>query len=130
MATTNNTRERATELRKKGLSCTEIAEELGVSRQRIHQICGSYGPGHFKTITEEQCTYPIWRKCMNENRITRNELIRRMGLAPHPRTSCVVGMWMRGEAFPRKSSIDKLIKATGLTYEQLFYREEETCQTE
>ena len=117
------TREKCLELQKRGLTQTEIAEIVGVSRQRVAQICGKYHPGHFKEIREDGCVYPIWRQWMNDNRITRTELIRRMGLPYHAQISSLVSNWMRGRNYPTKESIDKLIAATGLSYEQLFYRE-------
>jgi hypothetical protein len=32
--------------------------------------------------------------------------------------------WMRGRCYPTKKNIDRILEATGLTYEQLFYQEE------
>ena len=39
------------------------------------------------------------------------------------RTSCLVGMYLRGRNFPPKAKIDKLLAVTGLTYEQFFERD-------
>jgi transcriptional regulator with XRE-family HTH domain len=117
------TREKCIELSKRGLAQSEIATIVGVSRQRVAQITGKYTPGHFTKITEDACVYPLWRKWMNDNRVTRTELIRRMGIEYHPTMSSYLSNWMRGKNYPVKENIDKLIMATGLTYEQLFYRE-------
>lgn len=115
-------KEQCLKLHSEGLKHAEIARIVGTSRQNVSRICGKYMPGHFRRITEEECVYPIWRNWMNENRMTRTELLRRMGLSATPRESTTLSLWMRGEYYPQKRSIDRILMATGLTYEQLFYR--------
>lgn len=112
------------EAREQGLSYKEISAMFGVSKQRVGQVLGQYNPNQFRSISETGCIYPIWRKWMNENMVSRYELLRRMGLQAVPRNGQVLGTYMKGEASPRKSYIDKLLKVTGLTYEELFYEEE------
>jgi hypothetical protein len=119
-------REQCIALHKNGVRHAEIARIVGVSRQRVSQICGKYTPGHFCTITEKECVYPLWRKWMNDNKVSRTEMIRRMGCEPHPEYLSRLHNWMRGNCYPLKQSIDLLLAATGLTYEQLFYRGGET----
>lgn len=117
------TREHCTMLLNQGLSCTEIAQIVGVTRQRVYQICGEYDGRYFKKITEKQCVYPNWRNWMNDNRISKNEFVRRMGLQIHATTIARLSSWMIGRTYPSKSHIDMVLDVTGLTYEQLFYRE-------
>lgn len=119
-------REQCIALHENGVRHSEIARIVGVSRRRVSQICGKYAPGHFHTITEKECVYPNWRKWMNDNKIGRAEMIRRMGHEPHPEYHSRLCNWMRGNCYPLKQSIDLLLEATGLTYEQLFYRGGET----
>lgn len=110
-------------LHEQGVRQSEIARIVGVTRQRVSQICGTYCPGHFRKITEKECVYPNWRNFMNENKISRAELLRRMGLDTHSQNYARLSTWMRGRNYPVKQSIDMLLSATGLTYEQLFYRD-------
>lgn len=117
------TREQCLKLQAEGIAQSEIARIVGLSRQRVNQICGKNGTGHFKPLTESECVYPKWREWMNENRCSRTELIRRMGLVYHPRYHSSLSCWMRGKNYPVKPTIDRLIRTTGLSYEQLFSRE-------
>ncbi len=112
--------------RESGMSYREIAEMFGVSFQRVAQVCGKYNPHRFQFITETGCIYPNWRKWMNDNKVSRYELVRRMGLITS-QTEFVNRMsdYMRGVSEPKKWFIDKLLEATGMTYEVLFYKGEE-----
>lgn len=109
--------------RERGLSYQQIADKYGVSRQTVGQACASRG-GYFRTYTEDTCVYPYLRQWLNENRITRNEFIRLMGLIPCANENIRFGFYFRGEHYPSKQTIDKMLAVTGLTYEQLFYRED------
>ena len=110
-------------LRDQGLTHREIAEQVGVSRQYVSTVCGSYDPIYFQYINEG-CVYPNLREWMNTNKISRRELLRRMGLTPRHNNSEKLSRYMRGENDPRKDYIDRMLKATGMTYEKLFYRED------
>ena len=110
-------------LREQGLTHRQIAEQFGVSKQYVAAVCAYYDPTHFRYI-DEHCVYPNLRKWMNEHKVSRNELIRRMGLTANPKNSNRLSFYMRGENDPRKDYIDRMLKATGMTYEKLFYRED------
>ena len=110
--------------RENGMSCKEIAEKYGISRQAVYAYCARRGIGHFRNYTKEEVVYPELRKWLNENKVSRSELARRMDCAPVPRKSKGISEWLKGKNHPRKDSIDKLLAVTGLTYEQLFYRED------
>jgi hypothetical protein len=109
----------------RGYTHAQIADIVGTSKQYVHQINGSYGPNHFKRMTEKQIVYPNLRKWWNDNRMTGAEFIRRMGLQYHSRTLSRLRGWLTGRVYPDKSHIDLIISVTGLTYEQLFSREGE-----
>ena len=66
------------DLREHGFKYHEIAEIVGVSRQYVASVCGKGDPAYFRTVGE-QCVYPNIRNWMNENKVTRRELLRRMG---------------------------------------------------
>jgi predicted transcriptional regulator len=111
-------------LREEGYSAKRVAEILGISRTRVYQM--SYAKRHknFEQITPEMNIYPNWRKWMNENSITTRMFVELMGLDLSSRSyNCVYG-WMRGRCYPSKMNIDRILKTTGMTYEQLFYQEE------
>ena len=106
-----------------GLTLREIAAKHGLSFQRVHQIIGGStdnGKNWFKEITPENCIYPNFRKWMNDNRITRAELCRRLWGQAQPTQSMRVDGYLKGVANPPKRTIDKLIIITGLSYEELF----------
>ena len=115
-----STREEAVRLHAEGYSLTEIAKELGVTRQRIHQIVG--GPD-YKRFTTAKVIYPNLRKWLNDNRITWRKLLTLMGVAYHASNIARYRSYFKGTSYPPKPTIDKLIRVTGLTYEQLFYEE-------
>jgi transcriptional regulator with XRE-family HTH domain len=62
---------------------------------------------------------------MNRNHISRRELIIRMGMEYHAEIANRVSGWLKGKSNPSKLMIDRMLKATGMTYEELFAREEE-----
>ena len=111
------------EAREKGLSYREIAKMYGVSFQTVAFACGRSGY-HFKPFTEKSCVYPYLRKWLNDNSVSRNEFIRRMGCVPCGDANMRYGAYFRGECYPSKQTIDRMLQVTGLTYEQLFYRED------
>lgn len=107
-----------------GYTVKEIAEKLGVSRARIYQITYSRMLNSFREITPEMNIYPNWRKWMNENSISIRLFCELMGLDLSSTNYNNVYGWMRGRCYPTKKNIDRILEATGLTYEQLFYQEE------
>ena len=101
-----------------GLTVREIATKYGVSYQRVHQAVGKHGPGHFRE--NRACIYPNLRKWINVNKITVAELLRRRDLVSHERNHSRVTNILLGRAEAKKNEIDKLIKITGMSYEELF----------
>lgn len=108
------------EEREKGLTYKQIAEKYGVSKQNVAQCCGKYNPNRFRFWTAELCVYPNVRNWLNENKISKAELIRRMGVRFHSNTNAVVRGYLKGKTYPPKQTIDKLLSITGLTYEEFF----------
>lgn len=116
--------DRYIEAREKGMKYREIAEMYGVSFQAVAQACSKRKDFHFVRFTEERLIYPKWRKWMNDNKISTNELIRRMGNIPEGQNIITMNGYMRGDHYPGKPVMDKILKATGLTYEELWATEE------
>ena len=107
-----------------GYTVKEIAEKLGVSKTRVYQITYSRMLSSFREITPEMNIYPNWRKWMNENSVSIRLFCEMMGLDLSSTNYNNVYGWMRGRCYPTKKNIDRILEATGLTYEQLFYQEE------
>ena len=106
--------------RKNNMTYRQIAEKHGVSKQYVGQICSQFNPKYFKVVQEDGCIYPNLRRWMNENKVSRYELLRRMGMFAAGMNCDVLRGIMRGEKSPRKEWIDKMLEATGMTYEELF----------
>ena len=115
----NDTRQRAMELREQGLSYRDIARQLDVSFQRVAQICGVGDPSYARPVGDT-CIYKNIREWMNTNKVSRAEFLRRMGMTADAENSCRLGRVLRGESQPRKDYIERMLKVTGLTFEQLF----------
>lgn len=109
-------------LREQGLKHREIAEKLGVSNQYVSTVCAKCDPAHFRYV-DDSCIYPNLRNWMNENKITRREFLRRMGLMPYTGNYERFTSYLRGDNYPRKPYIDKMLAVTGMTYETMFYTE-------
>lgn len=118
------TKERCLQLEAQGYNRKQIAEAVGVTRQRVYQILGTAEKGFFKPITEQGCIYPNWRKWMNDNKVSVPAFSRLMGMDSASRDYGLIKRWMRGDNFPLKFNIDKIIEITGLSYEELFSKEE------
>lgn len=112
--------------RMKGKTYQEIANEFGVSYQAVAMCIGKHHPGHFRPLTQKQCVYPGLRRWMNENKVSQAELLRRMGMMVGGRNSEHLRSLLNGRTEFKKKNIDLLLKITGMTYEVLLYREEET----
>lgn len=109
--------------REQGMTYAQIAEKYGVSKQTVGQVCGKAQPYMFRAVTEN-CVYPNLRRWMNDNKVSIKELLRMMGKTPYVNTCKNMSGYLRGENDPPKVIIDDMLKATGLTYEEMFYRED------
>lgn len=106
--------------RESGMTCQQVAEKHGITKQRVSKIVNQRTPKAFKPITEEQCIYPNLRKWMNDKEFTISNLLYRMYFAPEGRSVDKLRRIMRGETVPKKDWIDAMIEATGMSYERLF----------
>lgn len=113
-------REIALEMREDGMTYQQIADELGCSKSYVGQLLGAFNPLHFRAVTEEGCIYPGLREWMNDNKVGRSEMLRRMGKAAWPRHVSKLSGILRGHHDPSKATIDSILKVTGMTYEECF----------
>ena len=111
------------ECRLNGMTYAKIAAEFGLSKQRVYQIIGGHR-GKIVSIKESQCVFPELRKYLIENNISINALTRKIYGSVEPGNRQTISILLKGDN-SHKCIIDKVLKATGLTYEQAFYREEE-----
>ena len=112
------------ELRAQGKTCREIAELYGVTTQAVSQVIAQNGTGiGFRAFNETACIYPNLRRWLNENKVSRQQLARLIGLVSYHYSANRVAGWLKGETDPPKWAIDKLLQLTGLTYEKLFHQE-------
>ncbi len=109
------------ELRAQGMKFREIAEKFGVTKQYVACVCGTSESGKYIPVGDE-CVFPNLRRWMNENKVSRSEMLRRMGLEKHTNNMSRLCRCLRGEQQPRKDYIDKLLAVTGMTYEVMFER--------
>lgn len=114
--------------RAKGKNYREIAQMYGVSYQVVAAACGKHSPNLFKPFTEKQVVYPNLRRWLNENKVGKREFARRMGNVPGGNEIGNLASWFCGKAYPSKKTIDLMLKITGLTYEELFMREDDNGQ--
>lgn len=125
-----STREEKIALRDKGLTYKQIAACLGISYQAVSQSLATYEPRRFHHITEKQCVYPGVRRWMNENKVTFAEFIRRHGKTLHEQNYATLKSVLNGSTDPRKSTIDKILCITGMSYEEAFSeggKSDDTC---
>ena len=101
-----------------GFTYQEIADRFQVSKQRIGQIFSMSESRYSKII------YPGIRSWMIENNVTVQELNRRM--RPEKRTKGNNGLFekLRGEREITPEEIERLLRVTGLTFEEAFGRKE------
>lgn len=103
-----------------GMTYGEIGKKHGISRQRVGQVIGKANKYNFKVVKQSGCVYVNLRNWMNDNSISRTELVRRMGMTPNGETMSRFRAYLSGTRNPPKKYIDLLIEATGMKYETLF----------
>lgn len=111
------------ELHKSGMTYDEIGAIVGLSRQRVYQLIGGADKKLFRHIGADRCVYVGIRNWLNENKISINELTRRVYGCFHTENRNRLSSILRGYEAVTKCQIDKLLKATGLSYECAFERD-------
>lgn len=115
--------------RDSGMSYKQLAEKYNCSHQYVAKVCGKHNPIYFRHITEDGVIYPALLHWMNENKVSMSELLRRMNLQPHHNSANKLRACLRGDNLPNKAYIDGMLRATGMTYEQLFAEEVQREET-
>ena len=99
-------------LREKGMTYEEIGELFGVSKQCVYETIHR-GTDNFHKASVLKVKYVGLRNWMLDNRVNIGELEKRVG-GQRLHTALKVN------GNPRKDTIDKILAATGLTYEECF----------
>lgn len=116
-------RRTAKQMRDDGMSYQEIAEVFGVSRQRIHQVLKS-GAVYTRKYAADIETIPyegIYKFMVENPKVTFSALAVIMFGYSGNTASNMARRFVRGDNTKvGKRTYDRLIAATGMTYEQLF----------
>ena len=110
---------RARILRLSGKNPHEAAKILGVPEEDVERVY--YGKRRYNSIVGyERTVYFRLDRWMRENNMTRTMFAQKSGIHISTLTSI-----MRDDVDFSKRSIDKILKLTGLTYEEAFQRNDE-----
>ena len=108
------------ELYDSGMTLKEIGKKVGISSQRVSQIIGGQRRVRFRYHTANKVVYSGLRKWMNENKVSVNELTRRLYGNSDPESVRRTRDKLWGKHEFTKTYIDKILKITGQTYEEIF----------
>lgn len=107
-------------MRLEGATIQSIADKFEVSPSWIRKITPPIeGRTWSMYDVRERCVYSGLGQWLFDNRCTYAKLAKLIGV---PQAS--VSRWMSGVHIPNKLTIDKILKVTGMTYEQAFGKEE------
>lgn len=118
-------KQRIIQLAGDGYNYSEIARKVGVTRQYVTQVLRNSGTklSDFRRMSEGQCIYPNLRNWWNDNRMNYHRFFELMEISYHNTNIERLHDYFKGTLNPRKDFIDRMIKATGMPYETLFYKE-------
>lgn len=111
------TPEQIAEIQKKyadGMTQKALAAEYGVSQALIQKRCG----GPYRSYNKDYIIYKGLREYMAKNAISARKFADMCGIK-----YVTIYYILTGRNEPRKGSIDKILKCTGLTYEEAFKKD-------
>ena len=108
---------------RRGLSCKEIAQKYGISHQAVYAACGSVSTIRFRKYEKKDCIWKGLRYWLNENEVTKRNLLRQMGLEYGHCNLERLNQNLKGRNDLRLSFIRKMIEITGMEFEELFQEE-------
>lgn len=111
-------RELAIALADRGLKLEAIGELLGISRQGASELVRTIVSS--RNSLGNSVVYPNLLEWSIENKCTRHDFLKRMGLPAERNNEAKLYRILTGKQMPDKSYIDKMLKATGLSYEAMF----------
>ena len=99
------------EMRLRGKTLQEIADHYGCSRQNVHQVLGTIVTDPNKT----SCIYAGLTEWMRVNGCTKKDMAIRIGMPV-----ATLGYNLRGINSMKIDTVFKILKLTGLTFEEAF----------
>lgn len=103
--------------REKGMTYRQIGEKYGVSAQAVQSSCAMQGETPRKALSPRSCIWPNLRKWLNADRTRAERFFQAM-------QDCTIRTILKGGQQPKKNVIDRMLKITGMSYEELFREEE------
>lgn len=105
-------------MRLEGATLKECAEKFGVSREYIRQITPPVEIHPRRRSIYDSCIYPNIKEWMYQNEYSYYAFSKLLGCTP----ASVYNVLM-GKSSPNKKLIDKILDATGMSYEEAFKTE-------
>ena len=106
--------------RANGKTVNEIARDHGVTHQAVSDGLKRIKAQRFRGWDDKRCIYKNLRQWLNDNQFGLSELVIMMGFAQSGTNTGRLRSWLKGECYPSKKNIDRLLLISGLTYEQLW----------
>lgn len=103
-----------------GMTCKSIAQKYGISVQAVYAACGKVSKSRFRIYTPEDCIWPGLRNWLNENKVSRRDLLNRMGLEYGSTNLVCLNENLKGTKDIRLSFMRKMTRISGLTLDELF----------
>lgn len=117
--------EKIKELKRRGYTDKELAKLYDLSPARISTLCGGMSNdarGRFQSRVYDECIYPNLKNYLIKNKVSLTALANMM--YDNSYNMITLKNLLRGNGIWKKPTIDRLLKATGLTYEVAFAEEE------
>lgn len=102
------------EMRSKGATLQQIADKFGVSRQYIHSLIPKFNQQTRKP-DYSSWLYPAISEYCKFNKLGMIEIENEFGITYQSFRDIMIGKYS-----PRKTTIDKILNATCMTYEEAF----------
>lgn len=115
---TNEQKVEAYRMRLEGATLQECADRFGVTRECIRKITPPVETHKRGRPAYKSCIYPNLRALLSENRYGYSDFAKLCVASEQ-----AIFNALTGKVNPRKSTIDKILDATGMTYEEAFRRE-------
>lgn len=111
-------------MRANGFTLQEVADRFGVSKQAISKNIPQHYYSCQKCRDLGKIVYPGFRRFMMENRYTVSRLAKACGI----RYAALYNA-LSGKHDPSKTTIDRMLSFTGMTYEEAFGKEVRHAET-
>lgn len=111
-------REIAIALIEKGITYEAVGKMLGISRQAVHQLVNDCVSN--RRTFGKSTIYPNLLKWSIDHKCTRAEFVALMGFPVDSSSITKLHRVLTGKQIPNKDYIDKMLQATGLSYETMF----------